>query len=52
MQAPQNAVLLWSVPPGLRPLAISMGIVVTHLLGDVPSPAAVGWLQDRMLNWR
>ncbi|KAK9812393.1 hypothetical protein WJX73_007088 [Symbiochloris irregularis] len=52
LQAPVNAVSLWSVPKALRPLAMSLSVVVIHLLGDVPSPALLGWLQDRLLNWR
>lgn len=51
-QAPANAVLLWSVPPGLRPLAISLSVVATHLLGDVPSPPLLGLLQGWLKNWR
>jgi hypothetical protein len=51
-QAPMNAVLLWSVPPGVRPLAMSLSIVATHLLGDVPSPPLLGLLQGWLRNWR
>jgi len=51
-QAPQSAVVLWSVPPSLRPFAMSMSTVVMHCLGDVPSPTALGWLQDQLNNWR
>ena len=47
-----NAVLLWSVPPGVRPLAMSLSVVATHLLGDVPSPPLLGLLQGRLGNWR
>ena len=52
MQAPSNAVVLWSVPPGLRPFAVSMSIVLTHLLGDVPSPPLLGAFQGLVDNWR
>lgn len=47
-----NAVLLWSVPPGVRPLAMSLSVVATHLLGDVPSPLLLGLLQGWLRNWR
>ena len=52
LQAPSNAVVLWSVPPGLRPFAVSMSIVLTHLLGDVPSPPLLGAFQGLVNNWR
>ena len=52
VQAPSNAIILWAVPPSLRPFAMSMLIVVTHVFGDVPSPTALGWLQDHLQNWR
>lgn len=42
LQAPINAVVLWSVKPGLRPLACSMTTVTIHLLGDVPTPPLFG----------
>ncbi|PSC73072.1 putative sphingolipid transporter spinster-like protein 2 [Micractinium conductrix] len=51
-QAPSNAVCLWSVPPGLRPFAMSMSVVAIHVLGDVPSPPLLGALQGRLQNWR
>ena len=41
-QAPINAVVLWSVPPGARPLACSMTTVAIHALGDVPTPPLFG----------
>ena len=41
-QAPINAVVLWSVPPGSRPLACSMTTVFIHALGDVPTPPLFG----------
>ena len=41
-QAPINAVVLWSVPPGTRPLACSMTTVAIHALGDVPTPPLFG----------
>ena len=27
-------------------------VVVIHLLGDVPAVPLLGWLQDRVHNWR
>lgn len=45
MAAPVNAVLLWSVPPGLRPFALAAAEFSQHALGDIPSPPALGWLQ-------
>ncbi|KAF6255645.1 major facilitator superfamily domain-containing protein [Scenedesmus sp. NREL 46B-D3] len=48
MQAPVNAIGMWSVPPSLRPLAISMVTVSIHLLGDVPSPPLVGAIQSAL----
>uniref|UniRef100_A0A383V931 Major facilitator superfamily (MFS) profile domain-containing protein n=1 Tax=Tetradesmus obliquus TaxID=3088 RepID=A0A383V931_TETOB len=48
MQAPVNAIGMWSVPPALRPLAISMVTVSIHLLGDVPSPPLVGAIQSAL----
>lgn len=47
MAAPVNAVLLWSVPPGVRPFALAAAEFSQHALGDIPSPPALGWLQVR-----
>ncbi|KAL4447478.1 hypothetical protein ABPG75_004697 [Micractinium tetrahymenae] len=52
MAAPVNAVLLWSVPPGLRPFALAAAEFSQHALGDIPSPPALGWLQGRLGDWR
>ncbi len=52
MQAPSNAVALWSVPPLLRPFGMAILIICIHLGGDVPSPPALGWLQSKLDNWR
>lgn len=46
IQAPVNAVFLWTVPVDQRALAASTSIVAQHLFGDVPSPAAYGALLD------
>lgn len=50
--APINAVLLWSVPPALRPMALSVAEVLNHALGDVPLPPLLGLMQQRSGNWR
>lgn len=50
--APGNAVALWAVPPGLRPLAMSMSVVAMHILGDVPAPPLLGLLESKVKNWR
>lgn len=43
---------LWAVPTGLRPFGISVTVVVSHVLGDVPSPPLLGALQGRLRDWR
>lgn len=48
LQAPVAAIGMWSVPPSLRPLAISMTTVAIHLGGDVPSPPLVGLLESKL----
>ena len=52
LQAPQNAIVLWSVPPLLRPFAMSMQLITIHVLGDVPSAPALSLLQSWLRNWR
>lgn len=47
-QAPVTALVLWGVPPHLRPLSISMTTVLIHLFGDVPSPPLAGMLQSAL----
>ena len=51
-QGPNTAVVLWCVPARLRPFAMSVQVIVIHVLGDVPSPVLLGWLQERLQNWR
>jgi hypothetical protein len=51
-QAPSNALVLWSVPPRLRPFAMALVVVIIHVLGDVPSSPAIGWFQDTVQDWR
>jgi len=50
--APSNAVAMWSVPSGLRPLGMSLSVVAMHVLGDVPSPPIMGLVQGRLQNWK
>ena len=50
--APSNALAMWSVPPGLRPLAMSVSVVAMHVAGDVPSPPLLGLLQSWLADWR
>jgi hypothetical protein len=47
---PSNAVNMWSVPVDLRPQAVSFSTIISHLVGDVPSPPFLGLLQDNVLN--
>nr|XP_043622080.1 probable sphingolipid transporter spinster homolog 2 isoform X2 [Erigeron canadensis] len=49
---PINFVCLHTVTPTLRPLAMAMSIVSSHIFGDVLSTALVGKLQDKVDNWR
>ena len=53
LQAPINAVVLWSVPTGSRPLACALCTVAVHVFGDVPSPPLFGYfLVKSNENWR
>lgn len=47
LQAPVNAVVLWSVAPRLRPLACSMTTVIIHVFGDVPTPPIFGHVLEQ-----
>lgn len=44
---PVNAALMALVSPSDRASASALSIFAIHVLGDVPSPALVGWLSDR-----
>jgi MFS family permease len=44
---PVNAAIVNAVPPAERASAVAISILAIHLLGDVPSPALVGFLSDR-----
>ena len=36
------------VPPSLRASAVTLGLFIPHLFGDSWSPAAIGFLSDRL----
>jgi MFS family permease len=44
---PLNAAIVNAVPAHIRASAIGVNLIVIHLLGDVTSPALVGWVYDR-----
>lgn len=44
---PVNAAIVAEVPPAERASAVAMSILTIHLLGDVPSPALIGFISDR-----
>ena len=46
--SPVNAVVLRSVPPGLRAGAMALSIFAIHLLGDLWSPPLVGSIADSL----
>ena len=46
-QGPTNAVLINVVMPKIRVGAFAINIFLTHALGDLFSPAMVGWVSDR-----
>ena len=48
LQSPMAALGMWSVPPQLRPLGISLMTVTIHLFGDVPSPPILGLIQTEL----
>ena len=45
--SPLNAAIMNSVGAHIRATAIAVGILIYHLLGDVPSPTMMGWVADR-----
>jgi MFS transporter, Spinster family, sphingosine-1-phosphate transporter len=45
--APLNAAVINSVGAHIRATAIAVNIFIIHILGDVPSPAMMGWVADR-----
>lgn len=44
---PINSAIVNAVSPGIRAMAMAVSIFAIHILGDVPSPALVGWISDR-----
>jgi len=44
---PLNAAVIDSVGPHVRAAALAVNIFVFHLLGDVPSPALIGYISDK-----
>ena len=50
--APATAVLMWSVPSSVRPIALAVSEIANHVLGDVPLPPLLGYMQERTGNWR
>jgi MFS family permease len=44
---PVNAAIVAEVPPAERASAVAISILGIHLLGDVPSPALIGFISDR-----
>jgi len=45
--APLNAAVINSVGAHIRATALAVNIFIIHILGDVPSPAMMGWVADR-----
>ncbi|HEY2103227.1 MAG TPA: MFS transporter [Chthoniobacterales bacterium] len=45
--SPLNAAVINSVGAHIRASALAVNIFIIHLLGDVPSPTAIGWIADR-----
>lgn len=53
VQAPSNAIILWSVPREQRAIAMSLAVVVQHVAGDVPGPPIMGLIQEHLAHdWR
>jgi MFS family permease len=44
---PLNAAVINSVGPHVRAAALAANIFIFHLLGDVPSPALIGYISDK-----
>jgi predicted MFS family arabinose efflux permease len=44
--SPLNAAVINSVGGHIRATAIAVNILIIHMLGDVPSPAMMGWVAD------
>jgi len=48
---PSNAILANVTHPSVRASAFALNIFVIHILGDVPSPPLMGYLNDRYHSW-
>ena len=44
---PLNTAIVNSVAAPIRSTAISVNLLIIHLLGDFPSPHLIGWISDR-----
>eukprot|EP00941_MAST-03F_sp_MAST-3F-sp1_P004684 g4684.t1 len=44
-----NIAIMWSVPEESRSFAIGISTLIMHALGDVPGPAIIGYLLDKMV---
>jgi MFS transporter, Spinster family, sphingosine-1-phosphate transporter len=45
---PLNAAIVNAVPAPIRATALALNIFIIHMLGDVPAPAIMGWIGDRI----
>ena len=45
--APLNAAVINSVGAHIRATTLSVNILIIHFLGDMPSPAMMGWVADK-----
>jgi MFS transporter, Spinster family, sphingosine-1-phosphate transporter len=45
---PLNAAIVNAVPAPIRATALAVNIFIIHMLGDVPAPAIMGWIGDRI----
>ena len=45
--SPLNAAVINSVGAHIRATALAMNIFIIHILGDIPSPAMMGWVADK-----
>ena len=43
---PTNTIIVNVVDPKIRAAAFAINIFFIHLLGDIPSPTAMGWVSD------
>ena len=44
---PINGAIIASLPLPMRAMGLAICNVITHILGDVPSPSFIGWMSDR-----